>query len=399
MYTIAQLKIDLTGILRGTSLNKVVGINDVISRAARHVIADVDLPETKRTTQLTNPIFDQVYDYVLPADLKGSKIIDIRPLNNRSLFDDYPTQSYSKDFDFLKGFMTGNMFNIRNNSGIKTIRVSDSSVTPRVTINSFDSLTANGTWTAGGGLTTPTLDTLQYISGTGAFRSTSTGLTGYIESANMTALDLSAADLDSIFLWVYVTDVSLLTSINLRWGSSAANYYNRTVAASHTGAFVNGWNLVRFDWDGATQVGTPVDTAVTYARITLNHTAALGTIRFDSLTNNKGRVFEMEYYSKYMFRSSAGVWQETVLADTDYVNADTDSYNLLLYKVAELVGLDIEESLVTRSQRINIGQSTNGSMYDQLLRTYKGTYKSEAIVMQQRYYNMPYTGRRTGYHG
>jgi hypothetical protein len=47
-------------------------------------------------------------------------------------------------------------------------------------------------------------------------------------------------------------------------------------------------------------------------------------------------TLEVFYYSQYLFQSSGGTWQETVLDDTDIVNLDTDSYDILLMKCAEL---------------------------------------------------------------
>lgn len=400
MYQISDLKSDLVGVLRGTTLNKVVGINDVISRAARHVIADVDMPETKRLAQLTNPIYDEVYDYVLPVDLKSNKIIDIRPINNRSIMDDFRTQSYSKDFEFLRHWITGNQFNIRTTNGIKTLRVSSSYLNPRTVINTLDSLSLNGSWAVGGGFGNLEVDTLQFMSGSAALRIDGTGTTGYMETSNMTAVDLSLYIVESaLFMWVYIPNKTTFTSLNLRWGNSNTAYYNQTVTTGHSGALVTGWNLLRFDPEQATEIGSVDDTLIDYLRITANYTGDQTNLRFDSLTSNRGRIYDFEYYSKYLFRSTSDVWQERVLDDTDYVNADTDSYNLLLYKTAELIGLNIEESLAVRGRMVNVGQTTNGSMYDELLKEYKQTHKSEAIVPQQFYYRMPYGGRRISTHG
>src|SRR5690348_1761998 len=96
-YSILNLKQDLTGIIHGTSLNQIQNLNGVINRAARQVLMDVDPQETKRWTQFVTPIYDQVFDYAVPTDLKGNAIIDIFPQVERTLRDVY-LQRYNQTF-------------------------------------------------------------------------------------------------------------------------------------------------------------------------------------------------------------------------------------------------------------------------------------------------------------
>ena len=43
-----------------------------------------------------------------------------------------------------------------------------------------------------------------------------------------------------------------------------------------------------------------------------------------------GTILEYEYYSKYLFRDAVtGAFQETVTDDSNLINLDTESYNLL----------------------------------------------------------------------
>lgn len=72
-YTVTQLKSDLTSALHGTTLNKVQNVNGMIQRASADLLLEVDPMETKRIVPLFTPIFNKVYDYALPSDLKGNK--------------------------------------------------------------------------------------------------------------------------------------------------------------------------------------------------------------------------------------------------------------------------------------------------------------------------------------
>jgi len=68
------------------------------------VLLEIDPRETKRTTALTNAIYTNVFNYVIPADLKSDSVIDIRPQTPRANQDNLSLSS-TKDFDrFHFGF-------------------------------------------------------------------------------------------------------------------------------------------------------------------------------------------------------------------------------------------------------------------------------------------------------
>src|SRR6267154_6147214 len=95
---ITQLKQDLEGMMHGTTLNQITAIDALINRAARQILMDVDPQETKRIVPLANSIYTNIYDYSVPPDLKGTKVIDIRPQVNRQPWD-VSTQTYNQAFD------------------------------------------------------------------------------------------------------------------------------------------------------------------------------------------------------------------------------------------------------------------------------------------------------------
>src|ERR1035437_2007782 len=120
MYDVLALKQDLAGILHGTSLSKVVGVDPLIDHAAREILLDADFYETKREAQIVNALYDHVYNYVAPGDLKSDKIFDIRPQVDRDC-DDVFNQTYSANFDLNK---TDGDFQVEYVNGIKTLRIS-----------------------------------------------------------------------------------------------------------------------------------------------------------------------------------------------------------------------------------------------------------------------------------
>ena len=375
MYTIIKLKTDLQGILKVTSTDKINNLYEVFNRGARECLIDVDFAETRRIQQIDNAIYDEVYDYTVPTDLKGNKVVDvIKQVDRDGKYTSIGSESFNFDFP-------DSNFNVRYNSGVKTLRLSASQTAGKV-LNTCNSLTDDGTWTATAGATNLTLDELNYISGNGAlnFDVNVTTTTGYVENSDFDAVDLSDdEDVGSMFLWLFVPDKTAFTSVDLRWGSSSSAYWNKTATTAQDGAFQTGWNLVRFDWNGATETGSPDSTAVDYLRVTITYDGVADTdFRVDSIMCKTGSIYSLDYYSKYLFSSSAGTWKEEADDDEDYLNLDTDSYNIYLKKVAELcfaqLGNKMDDAMYYKQEYINS------------VIAYQQMYKSEAKKVKETYY-------------
>lgn len=378
-YTIANLKDDLTRTLHGSSLRKLSDVLGIIKQAGRDVLQDVDVAETKRESQITNAIYDKVYDYQLPSDLKSNKIIDIFPQSGRGVHDS-SRQSYAQYFEKNK---ENDTFYIKYDTGAKTLRYTKA-LTAGTTIASMNSITD---WNIGGDINNLSKDTLQYISGGASlkFDLNGTGTSGYLENTSLTAQDLSDyEDEGAFFLWVYMPDASAISSVELRWGSDASNYWYNTVTAKQDGnPFSNGWNLLNFEWDGATQVGSPDSSDIDTVRITASYDGTAETdLRIDNLVYRKGEIFNISYYSKHLFASTAGAFKESPTLDTDTVNLDTDSYNLLLSKTAEIAAQELQ------GEDSAFDLSYFKGEYERKKAQYKKTNKSEAQKPKQKYYKL-----------
>lgn len=389
-YSIQNLKVDLQGILHGTTNNQIQNEDGVINRAAREVLLDVDPQETKRTVEFVGPIFNTVFDYPLAADVKGNKIIDILPQVQR-IPQDVWTQAYNQAFDVAKQnlFSLKNMFTINFNTSLKTIRIDTPFLNPPQILNQIEAIADNGTWAAGGTAASLAVNNTNFAQGSGSLQFNVTTGAAYIENSTMTSLDLSTVVNQSyLFVWVYVPTGATLTSVNLRFGSSAANYYTLTVTQTQQGtAFVSGWNLCQFPWASTSTTGSPNSAAINYARITLNVTGTMTGCLVNGLNSILGTILSYEYYSKYLFRNaSTGAYQETVLDDSDLINLDTESYNLLTYKVAELA--------VQQQQGLDASFYDGpffANKYQAALLRYKSMYKSELQKPQSSYYQTPDT--------
>lgn len=386
--TISTLSSDISAIFHGTQTTSIVNWYGLINRAGRQVLLDCDPQETIRIVSLASPIFNSIYDYASPTDLKGNGIIDIRPQVNRQTTD-IVRQVYNQEFDASKGINLLNSTTVQFNTAVKSLRINIPGLTAPTTINSCDSLTSNGTWAATSTASTLAVDTVNFVSNTASlkFNLAITGPTGYLENSTMTAIDLSAwKNQGSFFIYTYLPTASAFTNINLRIGSSSSNYYsmNATVTQENT-SFQNGWNLIQFTWTSATTTGSPVDTALTYSRVTWTYSGAAQTaVRLDQITAALGSIYEIEYYSKYIFRNSSGTFAETVTADSDLINLDTETYNLLLWKLSSFVA----QQLQGLDAQFNDGPYFD-NLYNETLARYMAVYKSQKQKPQSTYYKVP----------
>lgn len=392
-YSILDLKNDITAELHGTTANQIQNFDGAINRAARQLLLDIDPQETKRVVEFVAPIFNSVFDYPIASDVKGNKLIDIFPQVQR-IPQDIWTQSYNQAFDVAKQniFSMANMFTINFNSSLKTIRINAPFLNPPVIINQIEAIATNGTWATGGTASNLSANNSNFAQGAGSLQLDVTTGAAYIENSTMSAVNLSDVEnQSSLFVWVYVPTGATLTSVNLRWGSSATDYYHRTVTQTQQGtSFVNGWNLCQFPWSGSTTVGSPDSSAINYGRVTLNVTGSMTACLINGMDSILGTILSYEYYSKYLFRNaSTGAYQETVLDDSDLINLDTESFNLL----TNLVGY-----YVTQQQQGLDASFYDGAFfkqaYDAGVLRYKALYKSELQKPQSIYYYQPQPGYR-----
>ncbi len=392
-YSITNLKNDLSGVLHGTTNNQIQNLDGVINRAARQLLLDLDPQETKRTVEFINPIFNSVFDYPIAADVKGNKLIDIFPQVQRMPVDIW-SQAYNQAFDVAKQnvFMNANMFTMNFNTGIKTIRLDCPFLNPPVIINQIEAIAVNGTWATGGTASNLSVNNTNFAQGAGSLQMDITVGNGYIENSTMETINLSnVVNQSSLFVWVYVPTGTNLTSVGLRFGSSSTDYYGLAVTSNQQGvSFVNGWNLCQFPWASMAVTGSPDPTAINYARITLAMTGTNTGVLINGLDSILGTILNYSYYSKYMFRDAVtGAFQETVTDDSNLVNLDTESYNLLFNLVAYFA---------TQQQQGLDATFYDGSFfrnaYDTGIIRYKSMYKSELQKPQSSYYDMPDTSYR-----
>lgn len=388
-YSVSQAKQDIAGVLHGTTINQVQGINNLFNRTARQFLLDCDPQETIRIAQ-TPTLFNQIYDYPISnlPDLKGDKVLDIRPQVNRGMNDVF-TNTYSQSFDVTKQYAVAPQFTIDFNTAQKSLRIDATDILAGIQINNADGVSSNGTWTAGSNATSLSTNTINYVFNPGSLQfNLSAGAnptTGSVLNSTMTAVNLSThLNQSTLFWYVYLPTGSQFTSVSLSWGSSASNYYTVSATQNWQGSsFINGWNLIGVPWLGASVTGTPNSASISYVSAGFTYTGQLQTgVQLNQIISNLGTIFQILYYSKYLFRdSTTGVFQETVTDDSNLINLDTDTFqpffNLLAYYTV---------------QQVSGGDSAQDTAffmgeYQKGVAQYKNTYKSQRSKPSLNYYN------------
>lgn len=384
-YTQSELKAIINGNVH-QKFDQTASPTVIMNRAVRFVLGDVDLRSTKRSAALSPNLFANVYDYAAPSDLKGNKVIDIRKQVLRPSYERWLLVDEA-DFDRTKNLSSHRLARKDANFG-PLLRIDGVEGDIKKTLHTCDSVTANGTWAASADASNLTADTQDYIQGGGSlnFDMAKGAATGVLECTGMTAVDLSDYDEQgSIFVWVYIPDYSdaegdTVTNFILRWGNDSSNHWSKTVTTNNEGAtFYDGWNLLRFDWTSATETGTVSPSAIDYLRLTVTKSTSLEADtdwRIDDIVFRKGDLYDVVYYSKYGWQTSAAAYIEESTTTTDLVIADTDEIEGIAFKASEFASQELKEyNDVTYFQ----------AQYEAWKVKYQSNHPSEALKIRRHY--------------
>ncbi len=379
MTTVNQLKTILGRKFRGANIDDVQGISDysLFEEAGNNLLSHIDPYETVRHSEVN--LFNQIYDYASPTDLKGKKILDIRPQGRRESTDF--RQTYTEDFDRDKEFQN-DWFSVEFDEGTKFVRI-NKDVSNSLTVTDTESTS----YTAGVGVSNIVEDTILKLNGEKSIRF-DVALGQNLLTFAGTALDMTQhGQKSSFFLETYLPDSSIITSIKVRIGSSSANYYEIT-GAIHYGTVRNGINLYRFDWNGATETGTVDIANVDYVRYEITTTALDTDVRIGALSSKLPTPMEMVYYSNALFRPASGTtWLSKPTQDTDIINLETEAQNLFVYEACLIIADDLQYEAEAQKFRTHLGIDGLGQMTGQgLYGSYKKDKPSEAIRPSTKYY-------------
>lgn len=359
--SIADLKADILPMMKGTSLRSVTDFEGVAFKASSRMLGRIDSEETRRTATISTPFYDNVNDYTCAEDYK--RMIDIRPQANlrqdQAGLSDY-SQTTPKQFNMR---LDPNSFSIAWNSMVRTLRAQRLPAGNVSLVDGFDptisgtSAISEGTWSPYSDVSGFYKEPLNFVQGNAALGfdlSGSTGAGGMTNSTG-TTLDLSdfnQEDASMLFFYIPIGTSSRFNSFTLTLGEDGSNYISAQVTTKADGtAFSDGWNFLLFNWSTATTNGSPTRTTNVFRDLYINYdvgTAITGCL-IDNWTNSFGQIYEMEYYSEYLFRTAAGAWISRPTDDTDLINVGPLSYEILKTEMM----IDITQIIRTGTVRAN----------------------------------------------
>lgn len=407
----SELNTSVTARAKGsfTAANFLTIAND----AVREVISEVDLRGTKRKSALAPNLFNEVYQYTYPSDAKADRIIDVKPQVKRAGRTDYWELVTEEEFDRLKdegkidiyGDPTG-LDRVETYTGANLIAVSRDDLVNKLLLSrlvndnelGIDSLDSIGDWVLFGDGTNLTADTDNYIKGSGSINwdiSSAGGTTAGIQNTSLDTFDVSEyIGTGSVFVWAYITSATNLTNFKLLIGQDlTTNYYTITITTNNEGAsFYAGWNLLRFDFVNKSETGTVDQDGCDSVALYMTKDGAKISetdYRFDNLVIKMGPYYDVIYYSRYAWQSSAGTYLEDATTTTDLLNVETDELNIIILKTLQM----IEEHL---------NHPNDADRWEEKYERKKAEYiernPSEALILQQTYHHADSIGRRHHYY-
>ena len=378
-YSITNVIADMSAALHGTTLNSIANINGLFNRAAGEVLADCDPIETIRFATPVQ-VFQNVNEYTCPTDLKGTGIIDVFKQSG-----EYPvpttSQTYNYEFARSKKRTRGTLANIKWNTYFRTLELAANPNTP-VVLDTCDALDINGTWVAGGGASNLTLNNLNHVQGGGSLQFDLSGV-GYLEKTFTLPFDLSTVNpLGSLFEWFSLPIGSSMTSVAVRWGTDASNYWESTQTQTQSGTdFQSGWNLLQNPWP-STKTGTPDVTKIYYIRVTFTPVGTILGCGLDYVQASLGSLYEIVYYSDCLFRDAiTGAFTPTVTANSNLLNLNTDSYPIFFNK-AMILSLQQQQGLTASFVDIPFFENA----YTEALNRYTAKNPGQTLLPQTSYY-------------
>lgn len=359
---------------------------NTMNAAVRTLFRDTDLRSAKRRATLAPNLFNGIYNYQCPSDLKGQSIIDIPGQAKRS--DGEWMLVPSEEFDRLGGKKAG-LIAIDDYNASRVLKLSSAVDSKSIVIAPLDStVSGGGTWSAFGDGTNLAADTDDYVEENGSLKwdiSAAGGTTAGIVNSSLNSFDITdyLGGTSAFFVWFKINSTTDLTNMIMRFGNDSSNYYSKTVTAQADGtAFTTGWNLLKFDISSLTETGSVTDTAIDY--VALYMTKAAGKIsetdyKFDHLVLKRGVVHYVKYYTKYGWQSSAAAYKENSTASTDLLVADTDEFELI-----------VESAIIEAMKEIGYPEVEIKSRKQDLkdaVEAYLIKHPSEAKIMMYDYYD------------
>lgn len=386
--TVSSLKDSVAAILAGLDMVNVPDLNGTLERAAANMLTRCFIPEASGIQNIS--LYSGVFDYPIYENIYEADLVDIRPQGVSRPIWDFTVKTNQANFDRTKNYFTnGTRASFQYNNGTPIIRIVTQGTKTKAILDPMNSTTG---WTAAGTASSLALDTSSYWESPASLRFNMTTGTGTLTKALSSTNLSSYTGIGVAFLAVYIPSVANLTSITLRLGSSASDYYSVTSTSGFTGAWTeNNWLLVPFDFSTASTTGTPDWTAVDYAQIIVDATGTQTNFHVGNLFISLPTPYQILYQSPSIFLATgAATPLPTITANTDEIILNTAPYNIYLYEAAYAVLENMSGDVANKtfekiSARLGINP-VSGEVIGGLYKPYMADNPSEQIRQFNTYY-------------
>lgn len=309
-----------------------------LKRANKYFLSNYKMPTAERETDLL--LYNGVYEYALPSDCLNI-IEPKKPYGNYS--PNFIHQTVREYVHYPYGRITAIRFDRENK-----YLVAQDTTGSSLKVHECNDTDDNGTWTVSGDGSSLVQDQNIYTEGSGSLKwqITGSGGTTTLVNSTMTAVNLTDyKDRGRIFLDLQCpsTNTAALTSVRLRIGSDASNYYEMTATTRFRGnTILGGWGLIGFDFSSYTTTGTPDVTNIDYVQVLITHgTSGInGSYRLDNIFAALPVYYQLPYYSTSNVKADDGTYKENVTASGDTILCPTAFEEALIYKALELAAVE-----------------------------------------------------------
>lgn len=324
--------------------------NNTIVEAVRQVKMNVDITESKKIIPLTQAVYTGDYLYALPTDL--DTVISLTPINGKfSSWDEYlnrDARSMGLDQSSLN-----NAFRTEYRQGTRLMRITgNQAISTPITLHDCDSLDDNGTVTAEEDANNIGINEINFMDGVGSvdFNITPDSGIATIVFDGIDPQDITSITRDGSFSMMLDVPTELankITSVRLRLGNDSSNYIQQTVTLNgYNGAFIQGYNPLRFERRTATTTGTVDETDITYMEVSIIHTASTNVIgvKIDHIIAEKGVAYALAYYSNLHYVNASGVFVDTPASAGlgDSVIFNNDTFALVVEEMKKLMDFELK---------------------------------------------------------
>lgn len=331
---------------------------NALDQAIRMFRVNNQPPWTMKKTTIR--LFSGVLQYPIASDQAQLAFIDNQLGTDQSFFS-HPRYVYTSLKDFYEDPTYRNSIAEIWENGTKTLGIRDKT-SQNMTSSIVNSAESVSGWTGTGDAGTPVLDEVFFITGTASIR---VPITNASNTATVSTTFTAFSDSEYLrkyhFRWIYLD--GLPTSLKLRVGTDSSNYLESgTITTQFSGApFVeNDWNLVAFDLNTATTVGS-FSGSFAYQAVVFT-AAPTGNYYFDDSYLKGWILQDYWYYSTYNVLNGS-TYQEYFAPDnaTYNINAsligDTAWHDCMMYEACLYLLSDQKEQAIFSQVEVLKNQS------------------------------------------